>query len=80
MKPTKEEILKKHHKNARGHWVALTSNRALKAMQEYAEEYHKEKLREELIAYDEWYYSQSTFTVTDGPSEKLIDEYLKTKP
>ena len=53
MKPTKEEILKKHHKNARGHWVALTSNRALKAMQEYAESYHKEKLKEIIGVQDE---------------------------
>jgi len=46
---TKEEILEKY-------WHNRTSVKraALEAMQEYAEEYHREKLREELLKFAEW--------------------------
>ena len=82
MKSTPEEILKKHHKNARGHWVALTSQRALQAMQEYADLYHKEKLREELHAFRKFYNER----YQEHPDLKVADilyvdinDYLKQK-
>ena len=48
MKPTKEKILKKY---TFGDPAKLWADDAEKAMQEYAESYHKEKLREELILF-----------------------------
>ena len=47
-KQTKEEILEKHTKDSQ--WYApVCDARILKAMQEYAEAYHKEKLRREQL-------------------------------
>lgn len=45
----------------------------IETMQEYADLFHKEKLREELIKFAEWY---------DGdiiPKELIVEKYLKTK-
>lgn len=71
MKPTKEEILKSKFKNS---FLDLDYLELyLEAMQEYAELYHKEKLREELIKFAEWY---------DGdiiPKELIVDKYLTPK-
>jgi hypothetical protein len=69
-KPTKEEILKSKFKNS---FLDLDYLELyLEAMQEYAEQFHKEKLREELIKFAEWY---------DGniiPKELIVEKYLKT--
>ena len=43
------------------------------AMQEFAEAFHKEKLREELMKYD-LYHGNDIFQI-----EKWVDEYLKQK-
>lgn len=78
-KPTKEEILAKHgYKCAidvkdKDKFIEAFVNPLLEAMDEWAEIYHKEKLREELIKFAEWY---------DGdiiPKELIVDKYLKTK-
>ena len=76
MKPTKEKILKKY---TFGDPAKLWADDAEKAMQEYAESYHKEKLRDELITYDEWYYSTSFYDIKDLITEQLVDKYLKQK-
>jgi hypothetical protein len=69
-KPTKEEILKSKFKSS---FLDLDYLELyLEAMQEYAEQFHKEKLREELIKFAEWY---------DGdiiPKELIVEKYLKT--
>ena len=47
---TKEEILEKHTKDSQ--WYApVCDARILQAMQEYAESYHKEKLKNDLISF-----------------------------
>ena len=43
---TAEEILNKHCLNERSHWIGLTKEGSLKAMQEFAESYHAEKVAE----------------------------------
>ena len=90
-KPVKEIILIKHCKNEKGHWVVLTSERALKAMQVYAEAYHKEKLRDIfdkincLTGYlERWLnnpLSVPPFELKDviKESNEWMNEYLKTK-
>ena len=81
-KPVKEIILIKHCKNEKGHWVVLTSERALKAMQEYAKAYHKEKIREELLAfrkfYNERYQAHPNLKVADILYVD-VNDYLKPK-
>lgn len=80
-KPTKEEILAKHgYKCAidvkdKDKFIEAFVNPLLEAMQEYAEQFHKEKMREELINYDEWFWNEDVWY---NSHEELIDEYLKT--
>lgn len=52
----------------------------IKAMQEYAEAYHKEKLREELIRFQIW-HEDKLFKchALEMAVEHNVDEYLKTK-
>ena len=71
MKPTPEEILRKagYDEDA----IFISYETVVKYMQEYAEQFHKEKLREELIKFAEWY---------DGdiiPKEPIVDKYLTPK-
>ena len=88
-KPTKEEILEKHTKDSQ--WYApVCDARILKAMQEYAEAFHKEKLRDEfdkincLTGYlERWSdnpLSVPPFELKDVimESNEWINEYLKT--
>lgn len=51
----------------------------LTAMKLFAKAYHKEKLREDLIAFDDWYYSASFHDIKDLTGEQLVDSYLKQK-
>ena len=56
--------------------------RILRAMQEYAESYHKEKLRDALMDFCFEYkaYHHSMVVLIDATDyEKFIDEYLETK-
>jgi hypothetical protein len=74
-KPTKEEILKSKFKNS---FLDLDYLELyLEAMQEYAEQFHKEKLREELKLFNDWMCSKQY----DGliPTiEQCINDYLNT--
>jgi hypothetical protein len=79
--PKPEEILNKHMNRLPPEYVNYIPKRerdryqfTLEAMQEYAEVYHKEKLREELINYDRYICRLDTRT-----SEHSVDEYLKQK-
>jgi predicted house-cleaning noncanonical NTP pyrophosphatase (MazG superfamily) len=83
MKPTKEEILAKHgYKCAidvkdKDKFIEAFVNPLLEAMQEYAEQFHKEKLREELKLFNDWMCSKQY----DGliPTiEQCINDYLNT--
>ena len=76
-----EEILKKHCKNERDHWIGLTKEGALKAMQEYADLYHKEKLKNDLIHFASQRNEQHFL---DWESKYMIsvneiNDYLNTK-
>lgn len=75
-KPTKEEILKSKFKSS---FLDLDYLELyLEAMQEYAEQFHKEKLREELKLFNDWMCSKQY----DGliPTiEQCINDYLKSK-
>ena len=51
----------------------------LEAMQEFADLYHKEKLREELMLFMH-NGKNSGESCFDNLIESIIDEYLKTKP
>lgn len=84
-KPTKEEILEKYYggqsismegRNHKRIWFDV----ALKAMQEYANLFHKEKLREELIKFQKW-HEDKLFKchALEMAVEHNVDEYLKTK-
>ena len=72
--PKPEEILKKY---TFGYPAKLWADDAEIAMQEYAEIYHKEKLREELKAFN-------SFVIKLSEEGKIwlidtyVDEYLKT--
>ena len=83
MKPTKElaksgqkddhiieEILERLTGKKSGYWPESIKL----CMQEYAEAFHKEKLREELMKFRTWL----TFAEYNEPLEQIIDEYLKT--
>jgi hypothetical protein len=74
-KPTKEEILKSKFKNS---FLDLDYLELyLEAMQEYAEQFHKEKMREELKLFNDWMCSKQY----DGliPTiEQCINDYLNT--
>jgi hypothetical protein len=81
MKPTKEEILNKHLNKLPPEYVTYIPKRerdarqyTLDAMQEYAEQFHKEKLREELIKFQTYCNEEQVLYVSDF----IIDEYLKT--
>lgn len=83
-KPTKEEILAKHgYKCAidvkdKDKFIEAFVNPLLEAMQEYAEQFHKEKMREELKLFNDWMCSKQY----DGliPTiEQCINDYLKSK-
>lgn len=74
-KPTPEEreFLTKRDITAGDMKSYYVWQQVIKAMQEYADLYHKEKLREELIKFAEWY---------DGdiiPKEPIVDKYLTLK-
>ena len=90
MKPTKEEItpekffIKKNtpelDENGSYDFVpfpeqTMDLEELYELMQEYAEQFHKEKMREELINYDEWFWNEDVWY---NSHEELIDEYLKT--
>lgn len=70
--PKPEEILKSKFKNSFLDIDYLELY--LEAMQEYAEQFHKEKLREELIKFQTYCNEEQVLYVSDF----IIDEYLKT--
>ena len=79
--PKPEEILKKHCKNERGLWIGLTKGGTLKAMQEYAESYHNERLRKvatDIIITYHFTLPNNTVYLPEN-AEKAIKEYLKMK-
>ena len=45
--------------------------------QQIADKMVEERLREELIAYNEWYHTQGTLDVVHNSDEVLIDKYIK---
>jgi len=71
---SKEEILARKRFLIRDgiEWVSFSG--AKDAMQEYAEQYHKDQMREELIKFFAW---QNTLTIDE--TERVIDNYLKDK-
>jgi hypothetical protein len=81
-KPTKEEILEKHTKDSQW-YPPVCDTRVLKAMQEYADLYHKEKLRDDLIEFHKFYLIKvfgKNDPININVSTLNADEYLKTKP
>jgi hypothetical protein len=68
--PKPEEILKKY---TFGYPAKLWADDAEIAMQEYAEAYHKEKLREELREFIKMVFPDASIVYP------IIDKYLKTK-
>lgn len=41
---------------------------------------NKQQLKDELIKYSDWYYSQTTINISMTPENKLIDIYLSQLP
>lgn len=87
MKPTKEEILAKHgYKCAidvkdKDKFIEAFVNPLLEAMDEWAEIYHKEKMREELKAFLIWYVSPPAITLilqSNTDKDTILCEYLNT--
>ena len=74
--PKPEEILKKY---TFGDPAKLWADDAEKAMQEYAESYHKEKMREELILYDEYLDEHVENEKSKVCKIKRFSDYLKQK-
>ena len=78
-KPKPEEILNKHHIYlATGNFAPKEFKDFInKAMREYAEVYHKAKLREELINYIRW-LGPENIPITEWPTDEsiFIDKYL----
>ena len=73
--PTPEEILKKHiDKQSMDELCENIWPDMLDAM----EDYHKEALRSELIAYDKWLVCNLWDNILPTP-EEAVDEYLKHK-
>lgn len=76
MKPTKEEILKSKFKNS---FLDLDYLELyLEAMQEYAEQFHKEKLRGELKAFNNFVLkleAEGKIPLIDA----CIEDFIKTK-
>jgi hypothetical protein len=75
MKPTPEEILRKagYDEDA----IFISYETVVKYMQKYAEQFHKEKMREELKLFNDWMCSKQY----DGliPTiEQCINDYLNT--
>lgn len=59
----------------------MTTSGALKAMQEYAEQFHNEKMREELKAFLIWYVSPPAITLilqSNTDEDTILCEYLNT--
>jgi hypothetical protein len=79
-KPNAEEILKRNCKNKRGHWIGLTNEGVLKAM----EQYRNEGIREEMIKFGIWFHNTYGSPEVNELglliSEVEVDEYLKQKP
>jgi hypothetical protein len=69
-KPTKEEILEIVTGKKDGYWPETV----LKAMDEWAEIYHKEKLREELVRFTIFI---SKMDYKDAAAERVINDYLE---
>lgn len=85
MKPTKEEILDKHSAEFKAlltigsfTCIGIPYEKALKAMQEYAEQFHKEKLREELLAFQVWCEETVEVPADMIFCNEVVDKYLKT--
>jgi predicted house-cleaning noncanonical NTP pyrophosphatase (MazG superfamily) len=83
-KPTKEEILAKHgYKCAidvkdKDKYIEAFVNPFLEAMQEYAEQFHKEKLRGELKAFNNFVLkleAEGKIPLIDA----CIEDFIKTK-
>jgi predicted metal-binding transcription factor (methanogenesis marker protein 9) len=80
-KPTKDDVLKRYGVaiNVDGNdymKYGCTLNKIKLAMQEYADLYHKEKLREELIKFVKWYNRDFDESMS---STKIVDKYLNPK-
>jgi hypothetical protein len=76
MKPTKEEILKSKFKNS---FLDLDYLELyLEAMQEYAEQFHNEKMREELLAFQVWCEETVEVPADMIFCNEVVDKYLKT--
>ena len=70
---TKEEILKKHCKNERGHWIGLTDEGALEAMSEYAKQ-ESGKYKELVEAYIEYV---KCLEITTSNNDDIIEKYSR---
>jgi hypothetical protein len=76
MKPTKEEILKSKFKSS---FLDLDYLELyLEAMQEYAEQFHNEKMREELLAFQVWCEETVEVPADMIFCNEVVDKYLKT--
>ena len=88
-KQTKEKILNKHMNRLPPEYVTYIPKRerdryqfTLEAMQEYADLYHKEKLRDDLIEFHKFYLIKvfgKNDPININVSTLNADEYLKTK-
>ena len=75
-----EEVLDKYLTNYpwKHSWKHWGRYNAILAMQEYAEQYHREKMREELISFANYYMSNGIWD-RDSDYENDVDEYLNNK-
>lgn len=81
-KPTKERKIEQEVRKViqsvalHGYDCVLAEKDIFKAVQKF----YKEKLRKDLIAFDEWYYSEATTVmIVNMTNEQIIDDFLNTK-